>query len=129
MRYSILALWGAVLFGMAAGISGAAAAQEGSAEPEPEAAAEGEPDGATLYLVNCRMCHGANGTAGAPLAGNAKLEDAEYVARTIVIGPGYMTEFGPILSDEEIAAIATHIRTSWGNEFGPVSPEEVAAVR
>ncbi|MFQ5572159.1 MAG: c-type cytochrome [Rhodothermales bacterium] len=33
------------------------------------------------------------------------------------------------LSDELVAAVLTHVRSTFGNEAGPVSPDEVAAVR
>ncbi len=33
------------------------------------------------------------------------------------------------LSDDEVAAVATFVRSSWGNEFGPVTAAEVAAER
>lgn len=128
MWNSRYALGGAILIAAAGWLPFAASAQEASSEPAGEAEAQ-EVNGEALYLANCRMCHGNSGTAGTPLAGNEDLADAGHVARTIIIGPGYMTAFGDILSDQEIAAIATHVRTSWGNDFGPVTPEEVAAAR
>lgn len=93
------------------------------------AAAHAEVPGQDLYLVNCRLCHGTNGTAGMPLAGNASLEDGAYVARTIIEGRGYMTPFGEHLTDEEIAAVATFVRTEWGNDFGAVDAAVVASAR
>jgi mono/diheme cytochrome c family protein len=33
------------------------------------------------------------------------------------------------LDDEEIAAVATYIRNSWGNRGGPVKPADVAKLR
>ncbi|MBL9189668.1 MAG: ThuA domain-containing protein [Opitutaceae bacterium] len=40
-----------------------------------------------------------------------------------------MTPFGGMLNDEEIAAVLTYVRNSFGNEAGPVHPEEVQKVR
>ena len=40
-----------------------------------------------------------------------------------------MEEFQYILSDEEIAAVASYIRNSWGNRAGMVLPGQVAAQR
>jgi hypothetical protein len=40
-----------------------------------------------------------------------------------------MPAFGQKLNDREIAAVATYIRNSWGNHFGPVSANTVAQVR
>lgn len=105
--------------------------------PKQEAAAGGASDdlaalmasGEELFLVNCRQCHGTKGTAGQPLAENASLEDGAFVAHTIVMGRGYMTAFGEHLSDDEIAAIATFVRNSWGNAFGPVDAAIVADAR
>ncbi len=40
-----------------------------------------------------------------------------------------MPGFGGQLDDQKVAAVATYIRNSWGNDFGPVTPAEVAAKR
>lgn len=65
-----------------------------------------------------------------PLAGNEKVSGGpDYLVWAIITGPGYMPEFGPVLSDEQIAAIATFIENSWGNANGIVLPEDVKAVR
>jgi mono/diheme cytochrome c family protein len=53
----------------------------------------------------------------------------DYVIAQILLGRGIMPSFAGQLSDEEIAAVATYIRTSWGNHAGPVNPAEVASVR
>jgi len=87
--------------------------------------------GAPLYRRNCAACHGAagQGAQGPALAGNESLGDTPYLARVIVHGFGYMPPFGDRLNDEEIAAISTFIRNSWGNDFGPLQPAEVAEQR
>ena len=85
--------------------------------------------GETLYLKNCRMCHGTKGTSGKRLAGNENLADADYVAGTILIGPGYMTPFAEHLGDEEIALITTYVRNAWGHAYGPVEAAQVAPLR
>ena len=33
------------------------------------------------------------------------------------------------LSDQEIADVLTYVRSSWGNHGGPVTPDEVKALR
>lgn len=97
------------------------------ADPELAAAVEA---GRGLYLKNCRTCHGSKGTAGVPLAGNPKVSaDPGYLIWAIMTGPGYMPEFGPVLSDEDIAGIATFIMNSWGNDYGPVTAEDVHGLR
>lgn len=105
----------------------APAADAAAADPALAAAIEA---GHTEYLKNCRPCHGSKGTAGVPLAGNEKVSGgADYLVWAIITGPGYMPEFGPVLSDEQIAAIATFIENSWGNANGIVLPEDVQAAR
>jgi cytochrome c2 len=50
----------------------------------------------------------------------------------IVKGQPYasqMPAWGEIKDDEEIAAVLTYIRSTWGNKAAPVSKEFVAAVR
>lgn len=97
------------------------------ADPELAAAVEA---GRGLYLKNCRTCHGSKGTAGVPLAGTPKVSaDPGYLIWAIMTGPGYMPEFGPVLSDEDIAGIATFIMNSWGNDYGPVTAEDVHGLR
>lgn len=87
--------------------------------------------GAPKYAANCAMCHGpaGQGGAGAVLAGNGELADAEFVANTIVHGFGYMPAFGNQLSDDDIAQIGTFIRNNWGNDFGVLTTEQVTAAR
>lgn len=40
-----------------------------------------------------------------------------------------MTPFGGLLNDEEVAAVLTYVRNSFGNQSSPVKPEEVEQVR
>ena len=40
-----------------------------------------------------------------------------------------MPAMGAALSDEDVAAVLTYIRQSWGNKASDVTPEQVAAVR
>lgn len=88
-------------------------------------------EGQTIYTERCAGCHGARGEGGAGVrhAGNEDLADTQLVLTFIHKGRGFMPAFAGTLDDEEIAAVATYIRNSWGNEFGPVSPEESAALR
>ncbi|TDP38285.1 dissimilatory nitrite reductase (NO-forming) cytochrome cd1 type apoprotein [Idiomarina aquatica] len=102
-------------------------------------------DGEQAYAKNCQSCHQANGTglAGAfpPLANNPHLADDKlHVVRTVlkgmsgpleVNGNKYNAMMPPMqhLSDDEIAAIANHVLSSWGNDFGSVSVADVDAMR
>lgn len=108
-------------------------------------------DGKALFegkgtCVNCHQTDG-RGIAGAfpPLAGNAHVSegDGSYVARTILHGRDGELTIGdqtfnavmpPIgqqqgLSNEEIAAIATYVRSAWGNQGAALTAEMVAAQR
>jgi mono/diheme cytochrome c family protein len=40
-----------------------------------------------------------------------------------------MPPFAQIMSDEEVAAVVTYIRVSWGNHGSPVTPREANAMR
>lgn len=86
-------------------------------------------EGETLFLRNCRQCHGTRGTAGVPLKQNENIADASYVASVILVGPGYMAGFADALNDDQIAAISTYVRNSWGNAYGAVTPQDVADMR
>lgn len=101
-----------------------------SAPADPETTLQGAALGDQLYRGACQGCHGDGGQGGIgpALAGNARLQDSSYVVRAIMEGPGIMPSFNQ-LSDPNLAALATHIRTHWGNDFGPVTPEEVRRLR
>jgi glucose/arabinose dehydrogenase/mono/diheme cytochrome c family protein len=87
--------------------------------------------GQRIYNRSCGSCHGGQGGGGAGpvLSGNRDLGDAAATVRQIVHGGGGMPGFGGQLSDEQIAAVASFIRNSWGNDFGGVRPQEVAEQR
>jgi mono/diheme cytochrome c family protein len=42
---------------------------------------------------------------------------------------GNMPTFGAQLSDAEIAAVLTHVRSHWGNNTGPIRAAQVATQR
>jgi mono/diheme cytochrome c family protein len=83
--------------------------------------------GQQVYQNNCAQCHGQNGRGGVgpALAGNQSLQNTQMVISQIHNGGGGMPAFGDQLSDQQIAAVASFIRSSWGNSFGTVSPEQV----
>ncbi|QEC53169.1 cytochrome c oxidase cbb3-type subunit 2 [Anseongella ginsenosidimutans] len=113
-------------------------------KPETAGSAErsaGLPDGAALYTQTCAACHQPNGQglAGAfpPLAGSPVVNDDDPETLIRIILQGYdarpefasMPPFAAQLTNAEIAAIATHERTSWGNKAGAVTKEEVEKIR
>ena len=102
--------------------------------------------GEKLYTEHCADCHGENGAgrppAYPPLAGNRALTMRSAVnAIRMVLNGGFapgtsgnprpygMPPFRPLLNDEEVAAVVSYIRNSWGNHAGPVSPVEVDRYR
>jgi mono/diheme cytochrome c family protein len=90
------------------------------------------PSGGQVFMdAHCNICHGQMGSGGAGPAfrNNQILHVTDYVIAQILLGGGIMPSFADKLSDQEIAAVATYIRTSWGNQAGPVNPAEVASVR
>lgn len=118
-------------------LAGGGAAQPGDA---------GRVDGAALYAAMCAACHQAGGTgvpgAFPPLAGSARVNGADATAAAIVLrgidGPltasgrtyrGQMPAFRDRLDDAQIAAVLTHLRSSWGNASAPVSAATVARAR
>lgn len=98
-------------------------------------------DGGKYYAQICAACHqdSGKGITGAfpPLAGSEIVNDKnpEKLIRIIIQGYdartdyGVMPPFGDQLTDEEIAAITTHERSSWGNDAPAVTEEDVAKVR
>ena len=103
---------------------------DASAVPADPALAAAIEAGKNEYLKNCRKCHGSKGTAGVPLAKNPKVVgNPGYVIWATLTGPGYMPEFAPALSNEQIAAIATFVEHSWGDSSGIVTPDDVQAAR
>lgn len=105
------------------------------AAAQPDGPAESTSDarfatGEALFVANCALCHQASGQ-GSPgmfpaLAGNEALQDLALIVTNIHEGKGAMPAF-PHLGPEEVAALATYIRNAWGNDFGPVAAEDVAA--
>ena len=89
--------------------------------------------GAQVYGEICQACHmpnaeGGTGAAAIPaLAKNPHLADADYVVRTLLKGKGGMPAFAGMLDEAQIAGVATHIRTHFGNSYAP--PVTVADVK
>jgi len=88
--------------------------------------------GHDVFMHNaCFACHGelGYGGAGPGFRGDKMLAADDYVVGRILFGGGIMPPFGGELSDVEIASVGTYIRNNWGNQFGAISPEKVAAAR
>ncbi|KHG64509.1 cytochrome C [Thermus sp. 2.9] len=80
--------------------------------------------GKAIYEAYCTACHQANGQGMPPafpaLAGNPNLQDAQMILNVVKNGRGAMPAVGANFSEEELVAVATYIRNSFGNNFGPV---------
>jgi mono/diheme cytochrome c family protein len=102
--------------------------------------------GRKLYEQHCTDCHGADGKGAPPgwppLAGNQALTMTDSVnAIRIVLNGGFapgtqgnprpygMPPFSHLLNDEEVAAVVTYLRASWGNHAPPVSGAQVNRYR
>ena len=104
-----------------------------------------EASGDAAYTTNCASCHGAAG-AGVPetfppLVGDAVVtaNDPKLQISIVLNGlhgkaiagsiyPGVMPSFSR-LSDQDIAAIIDHERTSWGNHAPTITPSDVKTAR
>jgi mono/diheme cytochrome c family protein len=96
------------------------------------AADNAPPDGHQVFMQSgCFACHGemGNGGVGPRFREDRFLTFSDYVVGQILIGRSVMPAFADKLDDQQIAAVASYIRGSWGNQFGEVKPEEVAQVR
>lgn len=102
--------------------------------------------GKSLFEANCSACHQSTGegipTAFPPLVKNPAVLAADPTLQidTILHGAhgkvidgksysGTMTAFASQLTDVDIANVANHERTSWGNHAKLVTPAEVATLR
>jgi mono/diheme cytochrome c family protein len=102
--------------------------------------------GQTVYDTHCASCHGADGRGMPPeyppLAGNPsiQMESAVNPIRMVLNGgfppgtagnpmPYGMPPFAQSLSDDEVAAVVTYIRASWGNRGTSVSARQANELR
>jgi len=89
-------------------------------------------NGQQVYMAaRCFACHGQFGFGGVGprFRQNRFVGMGDYVVGQILVGRGVMPSFESTLNNQEIAAVATYIRNSWGNDFGPVKAADVAQVR
>jgi mono/diheme cytochrome c family protein len=140
-----LAVWGVSYFLLNPDLA-PASAKDASRDAVTSAAAPAAAGGAQIFASRCASCHQASG-AGLPgvfppLAGSAWVNgDAKTVARILLLGingkidvagatfNGTMPAFGATLSDAEIAAVATHVRASFGNKSAALTGDLVKGER
>ncbi len=88
--------------------------------------------GEQVYRQVCQACHMADGKGGTgaatipALAGNPRLASPAYPIMLVVRGRGAMPSLTDLLGPPQIAAVATYVRTHFGNSYtAPVTVEEV----
>jgi mono/diheme cytochrome c family protein len=119
----------------AAALSLAGCGDGGSRDADP---------GARVYAQHCMACHQRNGRGlgetqpslvGTPTVSGDPAALIAWVGfgvrppglvrgRSIVVMPHFQW-----LSDDDLAAVLTHVRTRFGNAYPPVTPAMVAEVR
>jgi mono/diheme cytochrome c family protein len=103
--------------------------------------------GKKIFLANCATCHQANGLGVPgqypPLAGSEIVIGGSRRPAMIVLkglqgplkikgvqyGTAVMQPWDKTLNDQKIADVLTYIRSEWGNNAPPVSPQGIAALR
>jgi len=141
--------WAAMVIALAfvTACGGDTKSAQSDAAPAAAVAQASAPDGASLYL-RCAACHQPTGQglpgAFPPLAGSEIANGPASIPIRIVLrgltGPitvhgtqynGNMPPYGNTIemSDAEVAAVLSYVRSQWGNAGGPVTAEQVAAER
>jgi mono/diheme cytochrome c family protein len=115
-------------------------------QPKPAGGGAAAADGATIFAARCAACHQATGaglpSVFPPLAGSNWVNGHDTTVIQIVLHGiqgsltvnggkynGAMPNFGAQLSDAEIAAVLSYVRSQWGNKAGAVSAQQVTAQR
>lgn len=115
--------------------------------PAQQMTEEEQKVGKDLYDEHCEECHSSSGRGGfmkaPPIAGSAIVQgkDPSSFINIILYGaeparelnpPGAwesMRSFRTRMTDEEIAAVANYVRSSWGNQGGKITAQDVAKQR
>jgi mono/diheme cytochrome c family protein len=149
MFLGAMAMWGAFyIYDMPAGEESALGDLRTVANLRPPEAAAGGAnaiDGKQVFGGKCAACHQATGTGIAgvfpPLAGSEwVLGDEKVLASILLHGiTGSLTVKGAayngampsfkILSDDELAAVLSYVRSDWGNTAATIAPAMVKAQR
>jgi mono/diheme cytochrome c family protein len=126
-------------------LPGRAAAQAASPVPPAESSLLTSL-GKEVYAGNCASCHGSDGKgippSYPPLANNQSIQMASAVNPIrMVLNGGYppgtaedpepygMPPFAQTLSDDQVAAVVSYIRTAWGNHGTAVTAQDANKLR
>jgi mono/diheme cytochrome c family protein len=111
-------------------------AAAGAADTTRAAAPVDSGAGREAFLNYCAPCHQSDGAGMARLAASLRnstwvLGREDLLARIVLNGLKGELLMPPMgtLSDQQLAAILTYIRSAWGHAAAPVSPETVAQAR
>jgi mono/diheme cytochrome c family protein len=141
-----LCVWGVSYFLLNPDLQPAKASPTAGPVSAPQAPQPVAADGAQIFASRCAACHQLTGLGLAgvfpPLAGSEWVNgDAATVARILLLGingtisvkgatyNGTMPPFGHQLTDAEIAAVASYIRTNLGNKSSAMTADVVKAAR
>jgi mono/diheme cytochrome c family protein len=146
----VLAMWGGWYLGDNAGAFDSARMD---GDPAPTGAPPAPPPpldpvarGKKIFANTCASCHQATGLGVPdtypPLAGSEwVVGDEETVIRVLLLGVNgpievrgaafnsVMPAWSNVLDDDRLAAVATYIRSAWGNQATAITPDQVATVR
>jgi mono/diheme cytochrome c family protein len=120
--------------------------QTAAADPADPPAQGVMKSGAQIYADECSACHASDGKGAAglfpSLSGSSVVQQIDPTSVLHVVLRGAlsvgtqsaptapaMPQFGWILNDEQVAAVVTYIRNSWGNLAPPVSADKVGKTR
>ena len=115
---------------------------------QPKSGAEAlRQHGKAVFEMYCGSCHGNDGAGkpnqAPPLAGSEWVNAKGFTRVTMIPLEGLsgplqvegkdwslvMAPMGAGLSDSDLAAVMTYIRSAWGNKGGDVAPDDVKAIR
>jgi len=128
------------------GVMSVTSAANAQAKKPAAAKAAAAPDGSKIFTTTCVVCHQLDGAGKEglypPLAGSEWVQGDESKLLRIILGGlsgpvevagetfnSAMPGWGPVLEDKDIAAVATYIRSSWGNKAGPITEAKVKSIR
>jgi mono/diheme cytochrome c family protein len=114
--------------------------------PMPASIPAATLDGKQIYALTCIACHQVNGEGlpdrYPPLAESEWVQGDERRLLAIVLRgltgeievqgemvSGAMPGWAPLLNDTQVAAVASYVRSSFGNKAPPVTSAAVARVR
>jgi mono/diheme cytochrome c family protein len=103
--------------------------------------------GKAVYETACGICHGSDGLgkpgqaptlAGSEWVVTKGFNRLAHIPLAGIMGPikvagkdwnSAMAAMGAALPDDDVAAVLTYIRTSWGNQASPVTGDDIKLIR